>query len=144
MISRMSYLFALIALAATFTTTHAIMCWECSSNINPGCGDAFNNRSFAMVDCDQRVLPHMQNQKATLCRKIVQKIQDDPIPRIVRTCGWIADSSTDGECIKRSGTFSILVEYCTCSTDGCNSAITQKISLGLAMFVLALTAINRD
>lgn len=53
-------------------TALAIHCWDCSSHINPGCGDPFYNNSFAMVDCDQQVRPHLQEQ-ATFCRKIVQK-----------------------------------------------------------------------
>ena len=52
----------------------AIKCWDCSSHINPGCGDPFYNHSFAMVDCDQKFVPHLgANRKATLCRKITQK-----------------------------------------------------------------------
>ena len=135
----------------------AIHCWDCASNINPNCGDPFNTYSFEKVDCDQKVRPHLRGMNATLCRKIIQRskfvhqcqslpsllklsscsiVDNNPVPRVVRTCGWISDDSTDGECIRRSGTFSVLVEYCTCSTDGCNGATGTYLSTGLAVATL--------
>ncbi|KAI1281932.1 hypothetical protein HDE_12997 [Halotydeus destructor] len=113
---------SLTIFAAIFASGYAIQCWDCQSNYNPGCGSNFDNSSFAMVDCDQKFLAHLPNNKATVCRKITQKVQDDEQPRTIRGCGFLEDGTTDGQCVRRSGTFSVLVEYCTCSTDGCNSA----------------------
>jgi len=128
-----------------FTCALAIHCWDCASNINPGCGEPFNNASFAMVDCDQRVMAHLGNKKASICRKIVQKIQENPVPRIVRGCGWIEDDTTDGECVRRAGTYSILVEYCSCRGDGCNGATglsTSTLTLLPTILVMAIFAFS--
>lgn len=166
-------LFFLFPLLYDYTwLASAILCWDCSSHINPGCGEPFNNYSFAQVDCSQRSLPHMPEIKsAAICRKIVQKskwrtsmtlwwsemkesslelhlttyllaVQDDPKPRIVRGCGWITDSSTDGQCVRRSGTFSVLVEYCSCQGDGCNGATSLASgTILIASIFAALSAL---
>lgn len=150
-------------------------------------------------------MPHLQGQKATLCRKIIQKgkfvllqgvsetrkttfddtslfmrnvtshtkesvssgwlirlfwflillhdwivplynglnvitVEGDSRPRVVRSCGWILDESVNKACVKRSGTFSVLMEYCSCDQDGCNAAFSSltannSFSLVVKMFL---------
>jgi len=51
--------------------------------------------------------------------------------RYIRGCGYVGDDGVQlkpnaeisGECVKRAGTFSVLVQYCSCNgIDGCNHA----------------------
>ncbi|RWS27477.1 hypothetical protein B4U80_08080 [Leptotrombidium deliense] len=107
------------------TAVSAIHCWDCNSFINAGCGDPFRNSSFAIKDCNHRDVHKLSVYgEAKFCRKIVQKV--DKHLRVVRDCGWLDEDISikshlgPGECVKRSGTFSVLVQYCTCNTDKCN------------------------
>jgi hypothetical protein len=127
----------------------AIHCWDCSSFINPGCGDPFRNDSFDKIDCDQVLMPHLEGQKATLCRKIIQKglyekdisiskclksdlnlsVHGSDVPQVIRGCGWIVDDSVNKDCVRRSGLFSATVEYCTCDQDGCNAGTSLSATI---------------
>jgi len=111
-----------VTFAFTIHTGSAIKCWECNSHYDRNCGDPFGNETFALTDCDQRELEHYPNQKASVCRKIIQKVRNDY--RFVRGCGWLS-GQTEKEstnCFKRSGTFNVLVQYCSCDQDGCNAS----------------------
>lgn len=127
---------ALIVLSIAHRGT-AIMCWECNSRYDPDCRDPFNNRSIALADCDQRTYSLAPLEKATICRKIVQKISDEY--RYVRSCGWLKEVKEGQDCIKRAGTFHVQVQYCQCHENGCNSAPTLRTSrlASLAAIVLA-------
>jgi len=139
--STMQLIFLLGSVSLFASTVYAIHCWDCSSHINPGCGDYFSNNSFAMVDCDQKVKPHLQDQKATLCRKVIQKVQGESRPRIIRSCGWIVDDSVNRGCVRRAGTFSVLIEYCTCDRDGCNGSTSLSASQ-VATFLAVISCLS--
>lgn len=98
----------------------AIMCWECNSHYDKNCADPFGNETFALTDCNQRDLEHFPQQKASVCRKIMQKVRDDY--RFVRGCGWLSSEKESTDCFKRAGTFNVLIQYCSCDSDGCNTA----------------------
>ncbi|XP_076365550.1 UPAR/Ly6 domain-containing protein crok-like [Tachypleus tridentatus] len=109
--------------AVLFMVVHggtAIMCWECNSIYDPNCNDPFNNFTMALVDCSQRSLPHYPNTPATLCRKVIQKVNNEY--RYIRSCGWLTDEKRESECMKRAGTYHVLIQYCNCKADGCNDA----------------------
>ncbi|XP_076348856.1 UPAR/Ly6 domain-containing protein crok-like [Tachypleus tridentatus] len=129
-----------VVFAMIFQGGGAIKCWECNSLYDPNCADPFDNYTVAVTDCDQRFLPHLPNVSATLCRKIIQKVNDEY--RYIRSCGWIhAEKKHEGGCYKKAGTFQVMVDYCNCETDECNSAISTTISwisLGV-LFVVAFT-----
>lgn len=80
--------------------------------------------------------------------------------RIIRDCGYIIDRSAhsvgvtangsqthigDSDCVKRAGTFSVLMQYCSCRTDGCNAASTLQppaaIGITSLIFIHVLLAI---
>ncbi|KFM58231.1 hypothetical protein X975_04859, partial [Stegodyphus mimosarum] len=110
----------LVTFAFTIRTGFAIKCWECNSRYDRDCGDPFNNATFALTDCNQRNLEHFPQQQATVCRKILQKVRDDY--RIVRGCGFLSSEKEGSDCFKRAGTFNVLIQYCSCDSDGCNAA----------------------
>jgi len=68
--------------------------------------------------------------------------------RTIRGCGYINDDGKEvkpdtklsGDCIKRAGTFSVLVQYCSCNgEDGCNHSnqiIVSSISLILPLVLV--------
>lgn len=63
-----------------FVSGNAIKCWDCRSDADSKCSDPFDNRTFAITDCDQvKPIPYIfdqtnyKTQKATMCRKIRQK-----------------------------------------------------------------------
>ena len=77
-----------------FASGFAIKCWECNSQYDHRCGEAFDNFTVALVDCDQRSsdVAHIDREnlvrynaytvaeakeipdtsKATVCRKTTQ------------------------------------------------------------------------
>lgn len=114
----------LCTLAMHIHTARSIHCWECNSHYDRNCADPFQNETFALTDCDQRDLEHLPQQKATVCRKIVQKVRDDY--RFVRGCGWLSNEKEGSECFKRAGTFNVLIQFCSCGGDGCNAAPTPE------------------
>lgn len=110
----------LLSFAFTIQSGIAIKCWECNSHYDRNCADPFGNETFALTDCDQRELEHFPQQKASVCRKIIQKVRDDY--RFVRGCGWLSSEKESTDCFKRAGTFNVLIQYCSCDADGCNAA----------------------
>ncbi|KAK8783551.1 hypothetical protein V5799_010086 [Amblyomma americanum] len=74
-----------------------------------------------------RVKDHLPpGSRAQVCRKIVQKVYSDF--RTVRDCGWLKDEKEGTSCMRRAGTFSVLMKYCSCDKDGCNSARRSSAS----------------
>ncbi|XP_054164694.1 uncharacterized protein LOC128962344 [Oppia nitens] len=137
----------LMALSVCLPFAYSLNCWDCNSLINANCNDPFKEDDFAMADCNQKFLPHFPNQPGTICRKIVQKVNDEY--RTIRGCGYLNDLGQEikpgtvlpNDCIKRAGTFSVLVQYCSCNgKDGCNhsthlivSSITLIIPIALIL-----------
>ncbi|XP_037777281.1 uncharacterized protein LOC119574212 isoform X2 [Penaeus monodon] len=116
----------------------ALLCWECNSAFDPRCSeDNFDPYTLATVDCDQLELEHLQGMVATSCRKITQIIGDHQ--RTIRGCGWIEEQRDD--CYSRTGTKDIVITYCHCNEDNCNSGHSVMASLGLATLLLVLTKI---
>ncbi|GIY88222.1 protein quiver [Caerostris extrusa] len=58
--------------------------------------------------------------------------------RFVRGCGWLSSEKESTDCFKRAGTFNVLIQYCSCDTDGCNAApsILQHSWIGLLASVI--------
>ncbi|XP_037038118.1 uncharacterized protein LOC119075697 isoform X1 [Bradysia coprophila] len=103
----------------------SIKCWECRSDSDPKCADPFDNSTLSITDCKQNAeLEHLPGVKATMCRKIRQKVNGEW--RYFRSCAYMGEPGIVGDerfCLMRTGTFNIFMEYCTCnSKDGCNSA----------------------
>ncbi|GIY28257.1 protein quiver [Caerostris darwini] len=117
-------------------TGSAIKCWDCNSHYDKNCADPFRNATFDLMDCNMRSLEHFPQQKATVCRKIIQKVRDDY--RFVRGCGWLSSEKESTDCFKRAGTFNVLIQYCSCDKDGCNAApsILQHSWIGLLAAVI--------
>ncbi|XP_031627245.1 uncharacterized protein LOC116343364 [Contarinia nasturtii] len=102
-----------------------IKCWECRSDSDPKCADPFDNSTLSITDCKQvQSLEHLKDVKATMCRKIRQKVNGEW--RYFRSCAFMGEPGIVGDerfCLMRTGTFNIFMEYCQCnSKDGCNSA----------------------
>ena len=117
-----------------FASGFAIKCWECNSQYDHRCGEAFDNFTVALVDCDQRSsdVAHIDREnmvrynaytvaeakeipdtsKATVCRKTTQigrwrpnQIPKDPIAhRTVRTVHRIF--------FTKKGHISFIVKFC--------------------------------
>lgn len=60
--------------------------------------------------------------------------------RTVRGCGWLKETKAAvGECYTRTGTKDIMVTYCHCDKDNCNSGNSVLASLGLSAVFVVLT-----
>uniref|UniRef100_A0A4Q8K287 U6-Liphistoxin-Lsp1a_1 n=2 Tax=Liphistius TaxID=62150 RepID=A0A4Q8K287_9ARAC len=120
----------------------AIKCWVCRSDADPRCKDPFDNTTLPITDCDAYSLEHYPGLKATMCRKIRQKVYGDW--RFIRTCAFLGTpgegTGNENYCSMRTGTYNVFVETCTCnSKDGCNSASLTRFSilaLGLSFLIL--------
>ncbi|XP_067133439.1 UPAR/Ly6 domain-containing protein crok-like [Centruroides vittatus] len=124
-----------------FHTGNGIICWECNSHYDAHCADPFNNRTLSSIDCNSRFLPHYPNTPATICRKIIQKVNDEY--RYIRGCGWMTDDREGIDCIKRAGTFHVFVQYCSCQTDYCNLApANQPNSLTIILVMIFASLIS--
>lgn len=133
--------------------SHAIKCYVCQSNVDPKCADPFDNLTLPITDCDEYPRADLVQKsemevieekgffatfgltapvkplRATMCRKIRQKVNGDW--RTIRGCGYLgpAPSSTPSSpneanyCQIRHGNYDIFMETCTCnSKDGCNGS----------------------
>ncbi|XP_055376157.1 uncharacterized protein LOC129608566 [Condylostylus longicornis] len=112
-------------------TVYSIKCWDCRSDNDPKCADPFDNSSLAITDCTQEPeLSHLPGAKATMCRKIRQKIHGEW--RYFRSCAYMGEPGIELDerfCLMRTGTYNLFMEYCTCaSKDGCNSAMHQTVN----------------
>lgn len=118
----------------------SIICYKCNSANDPNCGDPFEPYTLGVVNCSLVPKPeHLdQNVTATICRKSVQKVYGKI--RIVRDCGYIEDSNTDKECLKRSGTHDVQVHYCSCSKSLCNGGQHVRGTPQLAALFVAMLA----
>lgn len=102
----------------------SIECYQCNSAYDPRCGDPFDNYSLGQVNCSMKPpLEHLSELQATMCRKIIQKVNGKL--RVVRGCGYIHDNTTR-TCIQRSGTHDVQVTYCSCKGDLCNTGTQQQ------------------
>ncbi|XP_013772681.1 uncharacterized protein LOC106457780 [Limulus polyphemus] len=120
-VTRSAYTVAVV-FVMVFQGGDAIKCWECNSLYDPNCADPFDNYTVAATDCADRFLPHYPNVSATLCRKIIQKVNNEY--RYIRSCGWVhGEERFEGSCYKRAGTFHVMIDYCNCANDRCNNAI---------------------
>lgn len=144
--ARMSVKYFVIAavLLSVIGTTVSIKCWVCNSAFDLGCGDPFDNSSFPISDCNsaEHRKPHLGNAKATMCRKMVQKVNG--YWRYIRSCAFLGEPGIGGDerfCKRRTGTYDIYIEDCTCtSKDGCNtSSLTVRSWLYLVLFVSLMT-----
>jgi len=116
---------SLIILGFCIEKGWSIKCWECRSDSDPKCADPFDNSTLSITDCKQNAeLEHLPGVKATMCRKIRQKVNGEW--RYFRSCAYMGEPGIVGDerfCLMRTGTFNIFMEYCTCnSKDGCNSS----------------------
>lgn len=118
----------------------SIKCWDCRSDIDPKCADPFDNTTFAITDCSTRTLDHLPGQKATMCRKMRQKV--DGVWKYVRSCAFLGEPGIGGDerfCLMRTGTYNIFMEYCTCNTkDGCNTSSRLSFSPLLPILIFAV------
>ncbi|XP_076032152.1 UPAR/Ly6 domain-containing protein crok-like [Oratosquilla oratoria] len=109
--------FISVAFIFSIRQAYAIKCWHCTSNLDPACGNPFDNTTAKQMDCDSIPgLPHLRGARATMCRKIRMKINGHW--RYKRDCARLGESGVGGDdryCIYRSGTYNIHMEYCTCN-----------------------------
>ncbi|KAK8751354.1 hypothetical protein OTU49_014356, partial [Cherax quadricarinatus] len=116
-----------------------IRCWECNSSFDPRCGEThFDSSTLDTVDCNQLKRDHLHGMEAIYCRKIVQRIESEV--RTVRGCGWLEERKAPvGGCYTRTGTKEVMITYCHCNHDNCNSGNSFLASVGLATALLLLT-----
>ncbi|GBN10227.1 hypothetical protein AVEN_217489-1 [Araneus ventricosus] len=118
-----------------------IKCWVCRSDADPRCVDPFDNTTIPIFDCDTMRLPQYPGLKATMCRKIRQKVYGNW--RFIRTCAFLGTpgegTGNENHCTMRTGTYNVYFETCTCnSKDGCNSAVSLRMSCVTLLLTLLL------
>ncbi|XP_023226647.1 uncharacterized protein LOC111627327 [Centruroides sculpturatus] len=119
---------------------NAIKCWVCRSDTDPRCADPFDNTSVPINDCDIATLDHLPGLKATMCRKMRQKVNGHW--RFYRSCAFLGTpgegTGDENYCLMRTGTYNIFVEYCTCnSKNGCNTS-PKSVSISIGMIISSL------
>ncbi|KAF2351805.1 hypothetical protein FHG87_017436 [Trinorchestia longiramus] len=116
----------LVILVLVVQSGSAIRCWDCNSKFDPRCShEHFDNHTLETVDCDQESLPHMPQLKAQYCRKIIQ---------------YNRRAEEVGGCYSRTGTKDIIVTFCSCNHDACNSAPHQVApvpAVGVTLLMLS-------
>lgn len=103
---------AILMIAGLFaSTSFAIKCYVCQSNVDPKCADPFDNLTLPITDCDSYpradLVPKTEYElnpdrgffssfgqtssvkplRATMCRKIRQKVNGEW--RTIRGCGYL-------------------------------------------------------
>jgi len=132
---------AVVILAAVFATGEALKCHQCTSYISAKCGDPFyfedgqpKTKEF-LTDCP------VDGKEYTLCRKIYQNVRGDE--RIIRSCGYEEYFNSAGD--PKDEYTTVLEEYntyvTTCSTDGCNSSTTFRVSMISVLMAVVLAAV---
>ncbi|CAL1287610.1 unnamed protein product [Larinioides sclopetarius] len=124
-----------------FGTACGIKCWVCRSDADPRCVDPFDNTTIPIFDCDTMKLPQYPGLKATMCRKIRQKVYGNW--RFIRTCAFLGTpgegTGNENHCTMRTGTYNVYFETCTCnSKDGCNGAVSLRMSCATLLLTLLL------
>ncbi|XP_035223890.1 uncharacterized protein LOC118196538 [Stegodyphus dumicola] len=119
----------------------SIKCWVCRSDADPRCVDPFDNTTIPIFDCDTVRLPHYEGLKATMCRKIRQKVYGNW--RFIRTCAFLGSpgegTGNENYCTMRTGTYNVFMETCTCnSKDGCNGAMSLRVSYAATFLTVLL------
>jgi len=144
------YLVGLGVVIASFVlvyhgTEAGIKCWVCNSFNDLGCGDPFDNSSFPITDCEAEYnkRENLRGVKATMCRKLVQKINGKW--RFIRGCAFLGEPGIGGDerfCRRYVGSYDLYTEDCLCrSKDGCNDA-SLLISEGwISMSIIAFFSI---
>ncbi|XKL63537.1 hypothetical protein PGB90_005901 [Kerria lacca] len=120
-------------------TGDSIQCWYCNSRNDPKCADPFDNSTINMKNCAfEQSLSHYPKVKATMCRKIRQKVHGEW--RYFRDCAYLGEPGIGGDeryCLMRTGSYNIFVEICTCvGKDGCNSAVSLQIHALILILII--------
>lgn len=132
-------LIVIITLFSVIQGVYSLNCYHCSSVDNPACDEHFTGYNVTETDCEKAI-----GKPAKVCRKIVQYIEHKKV--VIRSCGYIDDHEEKDRkamCLKRSGTFAIMMESCNCYTDLCNhsaslvpnQSVLLLISLASCSFV---------
>lgn len=121
----------------------SIKCWVCRSDLDPRCVDPFDNTTLPIYDCAVERLSHIPDVRATMCRKVRQKVYGNW--RFIRSCAFLGSpgegTGNENYCTMRTGTYNVFVETCTCnSKDGCNAAtgVSPLLPASIAGFVTLL------
>jgi len=121
-----------------------LRCWVCNSERDPRCGDKFDPVTIEMADCDQWMALNLaqarvEKRNATVCRKISQRVSLGKMEtnRVVRSCGYEVDENEPEKCFNRAGTFEVMVTYCSCQGDGCNSGSHSIPNIPILSLLLA-------
>uniref|UniRef100_A0A2L2YNM3 Putative secreted protein n=1 Tax=Parasteatoda tepidariorum TaxID=114398 RepID=A0A2L2YNM3_PARTP len=141
-------LFVITALGVIFLIKNGegIKCWVCRSDSDPRCVDPFDNTTIPIFDCDTVKLDHYPNVKASMCRKIRQKVYGNW--RFIRSCAFLGTpgegTGNENYCTMRTGTYNVFMETCTCnSKDGCNTASSNHHLSYFAAFLLPILLMFR-
>jgi len=132
---------AVVILAAVFATGEALECHQCTSYIHTQCGDPFFADADGQPKANEEFLQDCGDAKYTLCRKIYQNVRGDE--RIIRSCGYEEYFNSAGD--PKDEYTTVLEEYntyvTTCSTDGCNSSTTFRVSMISVLMAVVLAAV---
>jgi hypothetical protein len=122
-------------------TGESISCYTCNSKTDGWCADPFVPGSQLPTDCSRA---DNYSLTYTRCLKMNQNVNGDS--RVIRGCGTAASSQASSSgCLSRTGTASVRVAYCYCTSSNCNvagnlrpsSTVAAAASIG-AVVILSL------
>ena len=58
--------------------------------------------------------------------------------RVIRACGWLDEVKDRPDCYSRTGTKDIMVTYCSCQGDKCNSSTSVRTPWAIAGMLLLI------
>ncbi|CAH0390220.1 unnamed protein product [Bemisia tabaci] len=134
----------LVAVCFLNQPVEGIKCWQCSTDVDPRCGEPFNHTQFTLTDCDRERTHSAYLQDHAVCRKSIHRINDERV--IIRSCSWEPDNkNVEGPCSPSSSPSYIKVEFCeTCNTDACNKAPTLRESIiAIVLPVVMVTLLTK-
>ncbi|XP_015795854.1 uncharacterized protein LOC107372187 [Tetranychus urticae] len=141
-----SVLVILVCFMTLFHSGAAIKCWICSSRTDPKCNDPFVNESIPLNDCNndphKPSTPSLIGAKATMCRKVRQKVDNEW--RVTRSCAYLGEpgegTGNENVCHYLTESYNVFRETCTCnSKDGCNHGFLSHGNLLTIWIMFAIS-----
>ncbi|XP_017783294.1 PREDICTED: uncharacterized protein LOC108567386 [Nicrophorus vespilloides] len=131
-----------LSLIAYFSTSDALRCWSCSSDMDLPCSDYFNTTALSrqynrygnapqLTECTHNNQLTYQTGKP-VCSKKVQTSYGRTT--YIRQCMYLHEQEKVGPCPAETTTSATTIDFCEyCDYDGCNGSSSLKSALLLTI-----------